>query len=209
MTDQTALGFYSQRLPLRLWCSLRPHAQPAHALCCTLWSCPPMPPSPLTHGPFAPTHREEPPPHERPTHAATPFHLANSSHAPPLTTVHCHGATNAYATDAQPTTGLPRIMLALAPTSFSPVGQDLQPLRLFGANVGGLESQLQIVRLWLLALSPNIVTLQEVWNPDHIPDALPPHMTYKAGHVSGQGTGLAIAWARALCPTGTDPAPPP
>ena len=110
-------------------------------------------------------------------------------------------------TDAQPTTGLPRIMSALAPTSFSPVGQDLRPLRLFGANVGGFESQLEIVRPWLLALSPDIVTLQEAWNPDHIPDALPPHMTYKAGHVSGQGTGLAIAWAPTLCPAGTDPAP--
>ena len=65
-------------------------------------------------------------------------------------------------------------------------------MRVLGGNVGGLEAQLSLLRLWLVSLSPDIVTLQEVWNTQPVDQLFQGHMLYKAGSVEGQGRGLVI-----------------
>ena len=100
----------------------------------------------------------------------------------------------------------PYLLRTIPGTTFTPVSPALQTIRHVGANLGGIEGQVPLLRLWLHILSPDVVTFQEVWNFALLDEVLPSSMVVLCGSVSGQGRGLAIAWRRTLCLSGFDPA---
>ena len=97
----------------------------------------------------------------------------------------------------EPAIPLPRLS-QLTPPALTTDSPDLTPMRVLEGNVGGLEAQLSLLRLWLVSLSPDIVTLQEVWNMQLVDRLFQGHMLYKEGSVEGQGRGLLIGWRRSL-----------
>ena len=100
----------------------------------------------------------------------------------------------------------PYLLRTIPGTTFTPVSPALQTIRHVGANLGGIEGQVPLLRLWLHILSPDVVTFQEVCNFALLDEVLPSSMVVLCGSVSGQGRGLAIAWRRTLCLSGFDPA---
>ena len=98
-----------------------------------------------------------------------------------------------------PSQPLPYILQVTQRTTFTPVSGNLQSVRHFEANLGGLAGQTSLLRMWLHILTPDVVTLQELWDFDGLEEVLPPYMTLLTGTVVGQGRGLAVAWRRTLC----------
>uniref|UniRef100_A0A7S1N0U7 Endonuclease/exonuclease/phosphatase domain-containing protein n=1 Tax=Eutreptiella gymnastica TaxID=73025 RepID=A0A7S1N0U7_9EUGL len=76
--------------------------------------------------------------------------------------------------------------------------EELAPLSIYCNNLTGVTHQVPELRLRMLALRPSMVFLQEVWDHSVLPDWLPRSMKAVCGSVVGPGTGLVVAWSRAL-----------
>ena len=100
---------------------------------------------------------------------------------------------------------VPSLFRYLTPPQSSPVPRKLQALRVLGANLGGLQGQIDLLLIWIRVVDPDIVLFQELWNVSLLQDVLPPSYTMLPGSVEGQGRGLAIAWRHSLCAPGCRP----
>ena len=76
----------------------------------------------------------------------------------------------------------------------------MAPLTALINNLGGLPHQTDLLHSWILVLHPDVLLLQETWDPDAVTGALPDHYQAHVSRVSGPGAGCVIAWRRAHVP---------
>ena len=66
-------------------------------------------------------------------------------------------------------------------------------------NWGGISLQTALARLWVDALSPDILCWHELWDIESARAAVPLAYETSWSSADGAGTGFMVAWKRALC----------